>query len=142
MGIHTHDPGRIVITVGPFIVSDYADGTFVKVSRAEDTFKTVVGADGEATRVRSRNKAGAIEITVKRGSPTNDYLSALAISDEEIGIGIVPTMVKDLNGTSLHVAPQSWVKKPAEADYGKELSDCAWTIETGNLITFVGGLVL
>jgi hypothetical protein len=142
MGITTHDPGHIVITVGPFIVSDYADGTFVKVSRFEDTFKVVVGADGEPTRVRSRNKAGAIEITVKRGSPTNDYLSALAITDEETGVGIVPTMVKDLNGTSLHVAPQSWVKKPADAEYGKDLTSCTWSIETGKLTTFVGGLVL
>ncbi len=142
MPVHTHDPGHIIITVGPFIVSDYAEGTFVKVTRAEDTFKTVVGADGEPTRVRSRNKSGSIEITLKRGSPANDYLSALAISDEEGGIGIVPTMVKDLNGLSLHVAPESWVKKPAEAEYAKDMTNCAWTIETGKLTTFVGGLVL
>jgi len=138
----THDPGQIIITVGPVPIVDYADGTFVKVTRSEDTFKVVVGADGEATRVRSRNQAGTFEITLKRSSPSNDGLSALALSDEASGIGVVPTFVKDLNGTTVHVAAKSWVRKMAESELGKDLSNTVWTIETGNLTMFVGGLLL
>ncbi len=137
----TYDPGVVVITFGPWVITGYADGTFVKASRNEDTFKVYVGADGSPSRSRSRNKSGTIEVTLAQTSPSNDALASAAAADELLGTGIYPAMVKDLNGTTLVSAAEAWVRKPADVEEGKEVAGRPWTIETGAMQIFAGGTV-
>src|SRR6266542_6710266 len=142
MGTKTHDPNSIIIAIGPWLVTGYAKGTFVKVSRETDTFTDYAGADGEVTRARQRDRRGTIELVLTQSSPTNDYLSALARQDEQSGTAIVPVLVKDANGTTIHSAGEAWVKKPAESEYGEEVSTRTWTIRLAKLTMFNGGSVL
>lgn len=138
----TYDPGLIIMTFGPYILTGVVDGTFVKASRNEDTFKVYVGADGSPSRSRSRNKSGSIEFTLAQTSPSNDALAAAAAADELLGTGVYPCMVKDLNGTTLVAAAESWVRKPADVEEGKEVGPRIWTIDTGVLNLFAGGSVV
>ncbi len=137
----TYDPGVVVITFGPHVITGYADGSFVKASRNEDTFKTYVGADGSPSRARSRNRSGTIEVTLAQTSPSNDALASAAAADELLGTGIYPCMVKDLNGTTLVASAEAWVRKPADVEMGKEVGPRVWTLDTGAMQIFAGGTV-
>jgi hypothetical protein len=141
MGTKTHDPNAIIVVIGPHIMSGPAKGSFVKVSRAEESFKLTVGADGEPTRVRNRNRSGSLEVTLTRSSPTNDFLSALLLLDEQLGTGVVPVLVKDLNGATLHSAGEAWVEKPADFEGSDEATHLVWKIAIAKLVMFNGGLV-
>lgn len=134
----TYDPTQIVVILGGAPMVGYADGTFVKVTRDEDAFKKYVGADGEVTRARNRNRGGTIEVTLSQSSPSNDILSSYANADED-GNMIIPALVQDLNGTTLEYAAQAWVKKPADSEYGKDVAGRAWVIDCASLDRQVGG---
>lgn len=135
----TYDPQTIIATFAGLPIVGFADGTMIKVERTEDSFKTYVGSKGEVSRSRSRNKSGFIEFTLAQTSPSNDFLAGMLAQDELLGTGIAPTLVKDITGTSLHMAPEAWVEKPPGAEYGKEIAGRVWRIATGWLETFVGG---
>lgn len=135
----TYDPGLVVVQFGPFLITGYADGTFVKASRNEDSFKVYVGADGTPARARSRNKSGTVEVTLAQTSPSNDAFATALAADELLGAGVYPLMVKDLNGTTLVAAAEAWVTKAADVEEGKEVGNRAWKLETGSLITWPGG---
>jgi hypothetical protein len=140
--MRTYDPAQIVIQFGPYILSGYQDGTFVKAGRDGDTFTKYVGTDGEVSRARSRNKSGNVEVTLAQTSITNDLLSGVQELDELTGAGVYPFTIKDLNGTTLLFAPEAWIKKPADTEYGKEIGPRAWLFDTGKMETFTGGSLL
>ena len=52
-----YDPGKIVVVFRGILISGYAEGTFVNAERNEDSFEVSVGAGGDVTRVRKRNRA-------------------------------------------------------------------------------------
>ena len=142
--VKNYDPGRVVVTLGAIIVG-YMDGSFVKVARNEATFKTQVGAGGDVTRVRSRNKTGAVTITLQQSSPSNDYLSGLHAIGELTGfagLDIRPLTVKDLNGTTLYHAAEAWVEKPADGEFADDGLGREWTIACAELKMHSGGSVL
>ena len=135
----TYDPKQIVVVVGGKQITGYADGTFVTVRRNADMWSLQMGADGEGARSKSNDKSGQIEIQLLQTSPDNAYLASLQTADELENAGLVPTMVKDNLGNSLHMAEQSYIKRGPDAEYGKETTARVWVIETDNLQHFVGG---
>lgn len=139
MSIKTYDPDKVIVTFGGVPLSGYADGTFVNVERAEDAFTLSVGADGETARTRNLNKSGTITITLMQSSASNDLLSGAAIADESTGLGIFPVMIKDMAGTTLAIAANAWVKKMANAEFGKEHGDREWVLEADSITMHVGG---
>lgn len=137
----TYDPAQIVVTLGPYLISGFAEGTFVKVSRDEDAFLKKVGVDGESARARNKNRAGSVELTLLQSSASNDTLSSIALADELAGQGVYPLMIKDLQGTTLVMAPNAWVKKVADVEEAKEITDRAWVLDCASPLQMnVGGL--
>lgn len=134
-----YDPGQIVVNIAGIDVVAYADGTFVNAERAEDAFSMQVGAGGDVTRVRSRNRTGSVTLTLQAASPTNDALSALALDDELFGTGTGPLLVKDLYGTTLIAAETAWIRKLPAVEMADEGSNREWVIDCAELIMHVGG---
>jgi hypothetical protein len=139
MPVRSYDPGLVVLTVGGTPINGYADGTFIQVARSADSFSKVSGADGVVSRARSRDKSGEITITLAQTSPSNDVLSALHTLDETTGAGVVPVQCKDNSGRSVHFAAFAWVRKPADTEYGKEISDREWVLDCADLDPLVAG---
>ena len=134
-----YDPGRITVVFNAVLVQGYADGAFVKAERNNDTYSVSVGAGGDVTRVRSRDKTGQVTLTLQAESPTNDLLSALFEADEEFGISYGSLLIKDLNGTTLCVAEHAWIMKPAPIEYSNDAGTREWVIECADLKIFAGG---
>jgi hypothetical protein len=140
-----YDPGRVTLVVNGQQITGFADGTFIKVSRMTPTFSSKAGAGGEVVRTRSRDKRGKIEITLLPSSSSNDFLSALLATDEQIagGVGAIgASMLKELNGTTLASAETTWVTQPADLEFAVDPSNRAWVLECADLKMLVGGLLL
>ncbi len=139
MAITTYDPKQVVVSFLGNLLTGYAAGSFVTVQRTEDSFKLHIGADGEGVRTRSNNRSGTIVVKLVQTSPSNDILAAASAADELSGTGLGPAFVKDLGGRTLAVAQNAWVKKPATIDFGAEVGDREWTLESDELVVFPAG---
>lgn len=135
----TYDAGKVIITWGPHIVTGTAEGSFVRASRNKPSFAMRTGSDGASVRSKSRDKSGTVEIVVMQTSPSNDFFAAMAVQDELFDTGIMPLVVKDLNGTTLITGAEAWLQKPADVDFGSESGDRSWTFDVGQLVIFPGG---
>lgn len=140
MPAKVYNPKEVVIIFGPIIVTGFADGTFLSVEFNEDAFTLQVGTDGEGTRSKSNNESGRATFTLMQSSDSNDLLSALHGVDKSTpsGDGIVPLLIKDLQGTSLHSAETAWIVKGPTNEYGREAGPREWVIETDNLVSVTG----
>ena len=139
MPVRTYDPKQVVLTVGGFPVSGFADGTFIKVMRDNDTFTKISGADGEVSRAKSNDRGGNIEITLAQTSLSNDVLTGIALADELSNDGVVPVLVKDIGGTSTFVSAFGWIRKPPDSEYSKEVGERLWIMDLADLDIFTGG---
>jgi hypothetical protein len=135
------DPQKFTITVGSIMVTQFANGTFIKASFDEDLYSYEPSASGGVgCRIRNANEAGKFEITLLKSSPSNDLLSALSSLDRASGTGVVPVQIKDGNGAAVASAELAWVVKPADLERGKELGDVTWTLQTPQLTLIQGGI--
>jgi hypothetical protein len=134
-----YDPKKVIVTFRGVLLRGFMDGTFVSAERTEDAYEMAVGAAGDVTRVRNRNRTGAITVTLMAESPSNDELSAVVTADELTGLGYGPFLVKDLNGTTLLVAAQSWVRKLPVVEYADTGSGREWVFDCAELVEHVGG---
>jgi hypothetical protein len=138
MGLFTYDPSQVVITIGGVPMSGFTDGTFLEINRNEPTWNLVVGADGFATRGKTNNFSGTMNLTLKQSSPSNDVLSGFLALDELSNSGVVPILVKDVSGNSLYFSAQGWISTYANSTFAKEITDRTWIISLADVDIFVG----
>lgn len=137
-----YDPGKIVVTFRGIRLVLFAEGTFVSVEREEDAFSKSVGADGNVTRVRNRNRSGSVTCTLQAESPINDILSAIAKEDELFGTGFGSIQVENLLGTTLVNAPTAWIRKLPTVEFSDEASTREWIFDCDTLDMVVGGSLI
>lgn len=141
MSLKVYEPDQIVITLGTIILSGYADGTFISIDNNEDAFTLQMGTDGEGTRSKSNNQSATITFSLMQSSSVNALLSALHNTDINTagGDGIVPLLVKDLQGNDLYTAEKAWIRKAPAVEYAREATVREWTVETEKLVRVDGG---
>lgn len=139
MAVKTYDPKNVSVIVGGKIVGGFTDGTFINAERNENMFNQKVGVDGIGTRAKSNNRSGKITITLHQSSPSNDDFSAIQIADEQSNSGVVPVLIRDNSGRTLCSALTAWFQKPANPEFGKEVANRVWVLETDELLIFNGG---
>jgi len=137
-----YSPDQLTVTFGGLKIGGFAEGTFIQVARNEDSYETVVGSQGDVTRVKKLNRSGTIIVTLQQSSPSNDLLSAELAADEAEGAvnaGLGEAMVKDANGTTVINSDNSWVQKYADVTFSNGLEGREWTIACADLQMVVGG---
>ena len=139
MGVKTYNSGEVSIIFAGIPFEGFADGTFVTIARNNPSFNDLVGSDGEGARAASNDKSGTVTVTLMQTSLTNDELSAIALLDELTGDGVAPLLVKDNSGRTVASAETAWLEKPADAEFGREISNREWVFKTDNLGLFIGG---
>jgi hypothetical protein len=138
MSVSTYDPQKVVLTIGGAIMGGFADGTFITAQREGDSFTKVTGADGRTSRAKSSDKSGNVVLTLLQTSPSNDVLSAIIAADEISGAGVVPLICKDAGGTTILFSGTAWIRKPANVEFGKEITNREWTIDVADFSMIVG----
>ena len=147
MSCTTYDPKGIVLVYKGNIISGFADGTFVTAARSNEDWTISVGADGVTNRVRSRDTSGTIEITLTQTGAGNAVLSRLyneeaslsanAQEDHEGG-GTGVLAIIDEAGNTVVSSDTAWIQKPADVEYGKDISDRTWMFLACNLTFKIG----
>jgi len=138
MALYTFDPKQLSVIVGPYIIKGFSE-TMISITRGTDAFSMIVGADGEATRVKSNDNSATITLTLQQGSPSNDVLSLIATADRLTSTGIFPFLLKDNLGNTVMTAASCFIAKVPDIVFGKTHNDRVWTIMTDDLVVFVGG---
>lgn len=139
MAFYNYNPKEVSIIAGGVDIQGYGDGDFVSISFDEDSFTTISGAAGDISRSLNPSTLATVTITLLNGSPSNDVLSGLHITDRATGLGTFPLMVKDNSGRSLFLSDAAWVIKFADMTKGKEAGTTEWTLHCANSQMFVGG---
>jgi hypothetical protein len=137
--VGSFDPREVQLVVAGQTVTGYADGTFVTVSRANDTWAGASGADGEYARVRTVDLSGTIVVTLLMTSSSNNDFSTLMLADEKTGKAAFPVTMKDTNGDTVVSGSVAWFTKPADVGFSKDVETREWTITVAHMEMFVGG---
>lgn len=138
MALKSYAANDVSVIVGTRRLKGLAE-SFVTISRAEDSFTTQVGADGEVTRSRTSNRSGTIEIVLQQSSEDNAYLQNLVNTDERTGGGIVPCKVQDQSGSFVCIAAEAWIQKPADMEFARDAGERTWTIACADMEMLGGG---
>jgi hypothetical protein len=141
MTTHIYDPTEVDVLFALVPISGFSDDSMVEFAEDEDGFILVRGVDGNFTRSKIAGRSGVLTISLMQSSRSNDVLTAIYTADmlKTGGAGVVPTMVRDKNGTSLIVADKSWVIKPADQKFGKQAGPREWKIQLVGHKNFIGG---
>lgn len=139
--VRTYDPKQVSYIAAGNIIGGFADGTFLGVARNEDTVSYQRAAYGGGSRTITADKSGRITATLQQTSPSNAVFAAqVSILELQGGSAdLFSALVKDGSGNDLHSAATAWVIRPSDSDYGNELSNREWVVETDELIMNVLG---
>lgn len=138
--VRTYDPKKIIVTWGTMTISGWADGTFLKIAGSSgDAFEKRHGADGGIDRVNKNVYDYAVTVTLRQTSPLNTKLSLLHTADQLSNLGTMPLTVKDMLGDTLFEAPEAWIAKPPEGEWGDSLGNREWRFDTGPAAYIDGG---
>lgn len=135
--IRTYDPKQVVVLVGATPIGGFSDGSSVKVSRSNDMFTKSSGMDGVLSRVKSNDVSGEVTLTLAQTSPSNDVLSDYA--NRSADNDTFALSIQDLFGNSLYTSDAAWIKKHADAEFSKDISNREWILECSDLVMFTGG---
>ena len=121
--------------------SGYADGEFLKTSLRNDGFIEVEGTDGSVARSKRNTRLVDIELTLLQTSTSNAFLSGLYFLDtnQPNGAGIGSFVLEDLQGTTLILCSQAWVRKPADVTLNRSAEPRKWMITGMYSAYLVGG---
>lgn len=134
--LRTYDPKEVSFIYAGSIIEGYADGTFLSIERNEDSATYQRASQGGGTRTLSNDKSGRFTITLQQTSPSNSTFNTQVQAMELSGGGIASALLKDNSGSDLASGAKSWVVKPSNMEYGNDLSNREWILETDNLEIF------
>ena len=76
MGAMTYDPKLVLMSYGPVILGDFADGSFITCEADQDDYKTERGTDGRVDFIRNIGRTFTVTVRIMQTSAFNDALSA------------------------------------------------------------------
>lgn len=127
--VKTYSPDRISCTAGPFIISGYAEGTFISAEPLGDGVSSVSGADGETARATSADSRWRVTITLLQTSDSNTDLNSLANADRASGgDGIFDLTLADLRGDTVG-GGKAWVVSKPSFDFSDSIENREWVLE-------------
>ena len=106
--ITQYNPNAVTCTINGFVVSDFAEDTFIEVTAVEPRTTWAYGADGGAAGSYSAIQGAKFVITVKADSPTSTMLTALMQANTNLvqAGGLPPaitiTLFNGASGTSMN----------------------------------------
>lgn len=137
--LRTYDPKQVSVIFNGNPLSGFTDGTFIEIEFDEDLWNKVTGADGETSRSKVNNYAGAITVTLKQTSAGNDIMNTMMQRDRRNNTGRGPIIVKDASGRTVWSARNAWIRAMPSQAFSLEAEDREWIIDTDALSGSIGG---
>lgn len=142
LGNYSPESVVVVLSKGAFLhtIQGYADGTFLNVSRITPASELYVGSDLSAGRVKRRNKASTVTLTLHQFSPSNAVLQALQRADEQDDSDrwVVAMTIKDNSGTTLFSSNQTFIATIPDTSLSSTAETRDWVLQSVNLSSNVG----
>ena len=135
--IRVFDPKDVTITWGTHLISGFAEEK-VSISYQDDAFDLAIGCDGEASRVRKNNNSATITVTLQQTSPSNDFLSLMALADRVSSLGVLPFTLIDYSGNTKCFAPSAYLTKTPDMSLSNTNQTIQWVFITDNLGWHIG----
>lgn len=131
--VRSYDPDEVNLVVGGVVVTGVASGTWITAERAEDDFTEYIGAKGEVALAESNNRSGEIKVTLDNTSPSVNMLYEW--SRKKGKNALFPVSIVDANeeGKIRMGGPQARVRRPANYESGKEITEREFTIFVADL---------
>lgn len=110
--------------------SGYGDDEFLKISPVGESFVEALGTDGTLAWSKTNDRRLDIILTLLQTSASNDYLSALHLSDVSLpnGAGVGSFVLQDLSGTTLVKCPKARIFKPSDVVLGRGAKGREWKL--------------
>lgn len=135
----SYDPQKVSVSIvvnaaagleqSSISADDYAEGTFIRVSRARPMWSKRVGATGSVTRSKSNDRSGSCSLTLEQGSAINALLTKLAKADDDTNAGVAALLIKDQSGGDLASGKNCWLVGPADLMKSAEAGTVEWTFD-------------
>lgn len=102
----------------------------VEITPEGPAFSDDIGADGSVCRSATNERRATANVVLKGHSVEHAKLSALHAADvQEInGLGVVPFLFKDRNGSTIVSATQAWLMGMPAKTFGATPGDVTWAI--------------
>lgn len=139
MPVTTYDPRKVAVQFRGRVLTGFFDGTFITVTRDEDSFSKHTGADGDVSRAANANKGGKVTLTLKQTSASNDTLTQIHEQDETLNDGVGILSIVDASGRTIVAVPEAWILKPADVEFAKEIVAREWTFDCAKFSPKVAG---
>lgn len=130
----SYDFKQVALIIGGVQIHGFVDGEAITVEPDADNWAVYVGNDGETTRAKTNNNLSRVTFKLAQSSESNGYLSGLLKTD-----AIVPMMLKDGSGSSLHVGEQSFLTKRPAAPYAREVSEREYVLAVPDMLSNEAG---
>jgi predicted type IV restriction endonuclease len=123
--INSYDAKNVTVVVDGVYITGFAEGSFVECEKAEDTYQTSVGAQGDVGISEVNNPLGNITITLQQTSPSVSYLNRLAASKRIVSVWVISnnTPREKIGGT------QARVLRPAQTTYSNSIESRAFQLQ-------------
>lgn len=143
LGTYSPEEIQVVISVADqvHVVSGFADGSFINITRQTPASELYVGADLSAGRTKRRNKASVIDITLAQYSASNDVFQRIQIMDEEDATDayVFALTIKDNSGRTVAFSNQAFIATTPDVTFDTTMGTRAWQISAVSMVTHYGG---
>ena len=116
-----------------------SEGTFVTARRNKPTWRGLKGCDGEGCRIRTNDFSASITVSIRQGSPVNDFLSSHILADEITGVLAVPMFIDHVHGRSTYISMFTSILAPVDMAFGTGEGDNVWSFFSDNFQPITGG---
>lgn len=143
LGTYSPEEIQVVISVADqvHVVSGFADGTFINITRQTPASELYVGADLSTGRTKRRNKASTIDITLAQYSASNDFFQRIQSLDEEDATDtyVFTLTLKDNSGRTVASSNQAFIATTPDVSFDTTMGTRMWQISAISLSTHYGG---
>lgn len=140
MAISTYSPSDVSFKLyGMFEVTGFAANSFITIKKNGTRFETMVGAQGDVSRVHKPNDVYQITLSLAQSSFWNQILIAIHELDEATLVGKFPILISDGSGDSFFLSSTAWIDSVPDISYSNGMETRDWSFTCSDMVNNLAG---
>lgn len=137
MTTRTYRPEDVKLLIGTYQVTGWTE---IRIAQNAKSFRHESGLRGKTTRVRNRDKSGAVTISMLQTSPDNDLFTQIVTQDEMSQTGRFSLTLTDLSGQSSIILRYGYIEGYPDMGFSSEGQTREWVYNYQDIVEYaVGG---